>query len=297
MQNTKASAAALAAAEAAFARKRDLRERLKNAGRLASGHEAQLAEMSSALSEMKSGGSAMWPHQAFVGNRLLRAMPRADFDRIASDLQPVDLELKQVVLAPDQAITRVYFIDHGLVSCVGSTRQGWLEFGIIGCDGFVGAPVVLGVDRVPHQYFVQLNGRAWAMDADALRAACEESPTLRTTLLKYVHTFQLQTTETALANASQTVEKRLARWLLLYDDRAPDTEFHITHEFLSRMLGVRRASVTVAIHVLEGEHFIRARRSSIMIRDRAGLEKLTADCYGGAESEYDRLLPPVSGSA
>ena len=124
-------------------------------------------------------------------------------------------------------------------------------------------------------------------------AALAASATLRTTLLRYAQALSVQVSFTALSNAVHQIDERLARWILVCDDRIASGELALTHQYLSVMLAVRRPSVTTALHVLEGNGLIRAARGLITIRDRAGLEDFAGDAYGKAEREYERLLGPL----
>ena len=122
----------------------------------------------------------------------------------------------------------------------------------MGCDGFTGLPIVLGNDRSPHETFMQV-GRGMRISANKLRGAISHSPSLQRALLRFAHAFMNQTANTALSNGTASLEERLARWLLMANDRLRGDEIPLTHEFLSLMLGVRRAGVTVALHYLESE--------------------------------------------
>src|SRR5215212_11022200 len=153
-----------------------------------------------------------------------------------------------------------------------------------------GLPVVLGIDHSPHAYMVQAAGQALRIPAPDLRAALRHSPSLHAGLLRYAHALMVQTAETAYANAGFTMEARLARWILMTDDRLEREELPLTHEFLSMMLGVRRPGVTLAIQALESGGLIRAKRGSLTVLDRAGLEALARDAYGVAEAEYARVM-------
>ncbi|MGD9738801.1 MAG: Crp/Fnr family transcriptional regulator [Bauldia sp.] len=281
---------AIREAERRIEDQRSLVAHLSGTGRDTSRADRALADMEAAFATIRDRHDGLWPLRAFVRNRLLRLLREDDFRLIAGDLKPASLALREVLSEPHMPIEMVTFVDRGLVSAVAGSGSGTvLEFGIIGNDGVVGYPLAMGVDRTPYRYLVQVPGEGWTMPAAALSEAMRRT-SIRELLLRYAYLFHLQTVETAFANATQTVEKRLARWLLLYDDRSDGGEFRITHDFLAQMLGVRRASVTVALHLLEGEQLIRARRQSITIRRRAGLEALAADCYGAAEAEAARLL-------
>jgi CRP-like cAMP-binding protein len=123
-----------------------------------------------------------------------------------------------------------------------------------------------------------------------LEAIIDERPAVRKLLLRYAQVTSIQASETAFANAEHTVEARLARWLLMCHDRLDGNDIPITHEFLSIMLGVRRAGVTTATHVLEGNGLIRAKRGVITVLDRERMEGLADNSYGLPESEYERLI-------
>lgn len=186
----------------------------------------------------------------------------------------------------------VWFPESGLGSIISSTSDGRrLEVGIYGRDGMSGTPLMLGVDRTPHEHLIQVAGAGLRIPANAFMASVNESESLRSLMLRYVQVFTVQTASTALANGGFNIDERLARWLLMCDDRA-DGVVRLTHEFLSIMLGVRRSSVTVALQTLEGAGLIRASRGQITITDRAKLEEVAGDSYGPPEAEYERLIGP-----
>ena len=162
---------------------------------------------------------------------------------------------------------------------------------MVGSEGLAGAaPIVLGVDRSPYGCFIQMAGKGLRLSTHDLREAVRQSPSLQRLLLRYVQSLLTQTAQTAFANAHYTVEKRLARWLLMCRDRADSDSMELTHEFLSMMLGVRRPGVTVALQTLEGNGLIGSTRGRVLIRDRKGLEALAKDSYGVAEAEYAKLI-------
>jgi hypothetical protein len=153
-----------------------------------------------------------------------------------------------------------------------------------------GLPVVLGADRWPNTTTMQGPGHGHRVAADRLREAMRAEPGLRDRLLLYAQAMSVQAAQTAVANGQNTIGERLARWLLMCDDRVDGSVIDLTHEFLAIMLGVRRAGVTVAMHVLEGQQLIRAKRARIEVLDREGLERAANGSYGVAEAEYARLL-------
>ncbi|PIK74704.1 Crp/Fnr family transcriptional regulator [Methylobacterium frigidaeris] len=229
--------------------------------------------------------------QSILRNRLLRAMAPDDFERLQPHLDPIALQLREVVIAPDAPVDELFFLETGMVSISTAHDERRIEVGLIGREGLVGAvPVALDCTTTPHVFFVQLSGEGLSIGRDAFCAAIAESPALRRLLLRYVHTLIVQITQTAYAHASLSLEGRLARWLLMCHDRSDSDELVLTHEFLSMMLGVQRAGVTLAIQNLEGAGRIRAKRRRIEVLDRGKLLALTNGSYGTPEAEYARLI-------
>jgi len=229
-------------------------------------------------------------------NGLLRRLPPEDFDRLAPDLRRVEVELLQVLIAPGETVETLYFPESGYGSVVangGEGGTGGVEIGLIGREGLIGAaPVLLDADRTPHQTLVQQAGTMLSLPASALTEAVGRSETLRRFLLRYVHVHGLQVASTAYSNATYTIDVRLARWLLMCHDRAEGDEIRLTHDFVALMLGVQRASATIAVQTLEGNGLIRAQRGRVTIRDRTRLREMANGSYGSAEAEYARLIGP-----
>jgi CRP-like cAMP-binding protein len=231
-------------------------------------------------------------------NRLLLRLSSEDFLLLQPNLKQLDLPLRKQLEQPNRPIDQIYFPESGFASVVadGSGGRG-IEVGLIGCEGMTGLPVLMGTDRSPHQTFVQSAGAGLRVSASSLRRAMDTSRTLHGTLLLYAHAFGVQVTNTAMANGRSKIEQRLARWLLMAQDRIGKDEVLLTHELLSLMLGVRRPGVTVALKLLEEAGVLRARRGLISIIDRRGLERLADRTYGVAEAEYRRLLGSQSGQS
>jgi CRP-like cAMP-binding protein len=227
-------------------------------------------------------------------NRLLAALSEADDALLGPHLEAVDLPLGKVLVEPATDIPHAVFIETGLCSMVSKLAEGGrIEVGLFGRDGMAAPALLLGTDRIPHQIFMQVAGRGRRIAVSKLRDAVQASTSLRNLLLRYVQTFLVQVAQTAIANAGAPAEERLARWLLMYHDRQDGDDLSVTHEFLSIMLGVRRPTVTVAIHTLEGAGLIRARRGRIRVLSRPRLEEAAGQTYGPAEAEYERLIGPL----
>jgi CRP-like cAMP-binding protein len=224
------------------------------------------------------------PLQNISKNQLLAGLSNADLALLQPHLESVTLEVRKVLEEPNKPIEHSYFIERGLASIVAENGHRRLEVGLIGPDGMTGIPIVLGNDRSPHENFIQVAGEAVRISADDLRGAMEQSRSLERTFLKFAHTFMNQTANTAFSNGTATIEERLARWLLMAHDRLDGDEIPLTHEFLSLMLGVRRAGVTVALHYLERRGVIRLSRGQIVITDREGLKASANGTYHEPEA-------------
>jgi CRP-like cAMP-binding protein len=226
-------------------------------------------------------------------NRLLGSLSRADLALLQPLLVPVKLRFRQRLQSANRTVKAAYFPDSGLASVVaianGSRSQA--EVAVIGCEGIVGLPIVLGVCRSPCEVFMQVEGHGHCVTSSDLADAMSQSEPLREALLCYAHVFSVQASYTALANAHGKIEERLARWLLMAQDRIAQDELLLTHEFLALMLGVRRAGVTVALQHFESSGLIATGRGNIVIKDRDGLEESANGLYGAPEAEFERLFP------
>jgi CRP-like cAMP-binding protein len=206
----------------------------------------------------------------------------------------VRLETRQVIEAPGMPIEAVYFVETGMISMVAATKPNHrIEVGMIGFEGMTGTAIVLGDDRSANEYMVQSPGEALRISTSDLRAAMARDPELKSLFLRYVRVFMAQESQTALANGRGLLGERLARWILMWQDRIRGDGLVVTHEFLSLLLGVRRSGVTVALHMLEGRSLIKASRTLIRVVDRKGLHAAANGFYGIPEAEYDRLIGPL----
>jgi CRP-like cAMP-binding protein len=233
------------------------------------------------------------PQQSSIGNRLLASLSSEDFAALQPYLEPVPLAVRQVLIEPNMPIEHIYFPEAGMSSVTNNSSGGKIEVGVIGREGMVGLPVVLGIDQTPYEHFMQIAGHGWRMTARDLEQAMAQSSSLHRQLLRFAQASHVQVSETAFAYASSGVEARLARWLLMCHDRVDGDDIPLTHEFIAIMLGVRRPGVTVALHILEGMRVIKAKRGLIVVLDREKLEDLADDAYGLSEAEYTRLMGMV----
>ncbi len=221
-------------------------------------------------------------------NGLLSAISRLQIDALEPHLEAVELRLQQQIEYPKRPINFVYFPENGLLSVLALESDRQVEVALVGHEGMSGLPILLGDDRSPHACVVQAPCKAHRITAAALRSALDSSLPLRELLTKYAHVAMIQMGYSALANGQANIEERLARWLLMSQDRLGD-ELPLTHELLAFMLGVRRAGVTEALHVLEEKHLIRTSRGRILVTNRTGLKQAARGLYGTPEAEYYRL--------
>jgi CRP-like cAMP-binding protein len=188
------------------------------------------------------------------------------------------------------------FLESGVASFHEILQDGSrVGVAIIGFEGLTGWPALLGIDRSPHEAAVAIGGgTALSITPGQLLHVCLERQAINAMLLRYVHCFISQMGRTILSNLHDSVEKRLARWLLMNHDRLEGDQIRLTHGQLAIMLGVRRATVTDALHLLEGEGMIRSTRGVIAVRDRARLLAVAGESYGAAETEYARFIAPFA---
>jgi CRP-like cAMP-binding protein len=224
-------------------------------------------------------------------NRLLEALPHHESLRILDECDAVELEFGQVLKEPDSRIRHVYFpIDSFITMMIPIVGTGNLEVALVGNEGMLGLPLILGLNVSPLRAFVQGPGPAWRMTAMMFARALTRSPALRRRLNRYLQVRMSQRAHTAACTRFHVVEQRVARWLLMTQDRAHADEFHVTHEFLARMLGVRRVGITKAASALQTRGLIQYHRGRVTIHDRAGMKAAACDCYQADRDTYDALL-------
>lgn len=225
-------------------------------------------------------------------NRLLDLLAPADAARLAPLLHPVELKPRQILHHWNARMEHVYFIQEGLVSVSARTsRDTSVEVWLIGSEGMTGIPVVLGSEHAPpHRRVVQVGGRALRMAAHDLQAVLDHMPALKKLLLRYVEVVLLQTSQSGACNAQHSVKQRLCRWLLLARSGLGSDELPITHRSLSRLLGVRRATVTECLGTLEREGAIATRRGRMQVVNAEILETISCDCHRMIAREYERLI-------
>ena len=212
-------------------------------------------------------------------NRVLSRLSRKDFALLEPHLEAVDLPVRRQLAARNKRVQQVYFPESGFASVVADGGRE-IELGIIGREGMTGMSVVMqNDDRAPHETYMQLAGHGQRVEAERLREAIDASRTLHRVMLNVAHAFMVQMAQTALANGRSKVEERLARWLLMANDRVDGNELRLTQEFLGIMLGVQRPGVTIAMQGLERLGLIAHKRGMITILNRAALQKTSNGTY------------------
>ena len=227
----------------------------------------------------------------FKGNRLLGALPAEDFERLLPHLETVTLEVKDFLYETDRPIEYVYFPIDCVTSTIATMRDGrTVEVGTIGKEGMDGLPVFLGAQTAPLASFCQVPGDAARMTAEALRSEVGPGDRLYELLRRFTEATLVFAAQSSACNRLHSVEQRCSRWILHTHDRVGKDEFYLTQEFLSQMLGVRRASVSEVASAFQGEGLIYYRRGNLRIDDRSGLEAVTCECHGVITKEFERLL-------
>ncbi len=222
-------------------------------------------------------------------NRILKALPPGEYERLSAHLEPVEMKLGEVLYRVNEPITHVYFPSRGTVSVVCPLEDGSsVEAGMVGNEGVFGVSVFLGSVTAPLEAIVQLPGDALRMRADVLRAEFKRGEHLQDLLLRYTHDFIILIAQTAACNRAHPIDGRLARWLLMCQDRAQSGQLQLTHEFIASMLGTRRAGVSEAAGRLQDEGMIRYRRGHVQILDRRKMEAYSCECYELMKRELNR---------
>lgn len=222
-----------------------------------------------------------------VVNRLIARLPVRERRALLDISETVGLEFGQILCQPDTPFRHVHFPLTGFVSLVAEVLDHPpLEMGLIGNEGLLGATVVLGVSAVPLRGIVQGAGTALRIDVRQFRSLLESSPALRRSLNRYLYVLMAQLSQTAVCTRFHELGPRLARWLLMSHDRAHADHFHLTHQFLADMLGVRRSGVTTAAGVMQAQGLISYTRGEIRVLDRPGLEASSCECYAEVIADY-----------
>src|SRR5689334_20971337 len=216
-----------------------------------------------------------------ISNKILLRLSSEQFQQVLPELELVRLRIHQVITEAGETMKSGYFVNTGILSILAVQPNGKsVEVGLIGKEGFLGLPLLVGYRTSPTRVVTQADGSAYRCDAQTLKRVIRECPELETQLHRFGHQLAMQTTQIAACNRLHDVEERLARWILMTQDRVSAKELPLTQEFLSLMLGTRRSSVTIAAGTLQKAGLISYTRGSITVLNRKKLEEAACDCYG-----------------
>ena len=232
------------------------------------------------------GLNARTPH----ANQLIATLPAAERTALLAACETHDLTLSQVLGEPQDRIAYAYFPTTGFVSLIARVDQDAIEVNMVGSEGMVGLPLALGVATTTLYTVVQGAGTTLRIAAEAFRAQLARSPGLQRSLSCYAAVMLAQLAQTGACTRFHHVEERVARWLAMTRDRAGASDFHLTHEFLSAMLGVRRVGITGAAQALQRRGLISYRRGNVHVADRAGLQAAACSCYRLDREMYAKLM-------
>jgi CRP-like cAMP-binding protein len=224
-------------------------------------------------------------------NRLLAALPTAEFERLAPHLHRVKLKENQILFEVKDDVQQVHFVESGIVALISMTDEGdSIETGMVGFEGIVGIPSVMRYHRAPFRAQVQTPGEAFTLDRQMLRQEFKKGGALQEVILCFTHTLITHFAHSIACNHFHTVDKRLARWLLMTRDRVRGNSFHLTHKLLSDMIGTSRSDITRAAGELQKTGVIDYKRGNITILDDDKLENAACACYRTMQEEIEMFL-------
>lgn len=233
---------------------------------------------------------AVTANRESVQNRLLKALPRDQFERLLPHMELVRMTQSKVLYEAGDTVHNLYFPNTGMISLLSMNGDGTtIEVGMVGDEGAVGIPVVLRIDTTPYGAMVQLPCEAVKIKGEIVKAEFDQRGRLDELLLRYTHVLLTQISQSVVCNRFHTIEKRLCRWLLVARDRVNTDTLHLTQEIIAHMLGTSRTGVTTAAGALQRAGFIRYSRGRIVMLDREGMEDFSCECYQITKDEFDRF--------
>jgi CRP-like cAMP-binding protein len=228
-----------------------------------------------------------------VTNHVLNSIPQGEFDIIRPDLEFVQLPHHRIIHEAGEKIEFAYFLNQGLASLVVLTSDGRsVEVAIVGREGVVGMPLAVGLHRGPYRSIMQIPGTGVRIKSELLEERLQEMPELRLVMNRFVLVQGLQIAQIAACNRLHEIDQRLARWLLMCQDRVDSELLPVTHEFLAQMLGTGRPSVSLAAGMLQKSGTIDNTRGTVRILNRAQLESAACECYKAIQQFNKTLIRP-----
>ncbi len=225
-------------------------------------------------------------------NCILAALPKSELDRlaVAGQMKPVAFKQHDTLSQPGEESGYVYFLEKGLASVVTHLKGGaTVEVGVVGREGMVGLPLVIGTGSMPFHSFITVDGHGYRVKAELIAQLFQRSPVFREKILNLLHAQYVQAAQTAACNRRHDVAERLARWLLSCRDRGDSDDVNLTQEFLGQMLGAPRTTVTLAAATLQDAELIHYSRGHVRILNHKRLEKAACECYCFVRDEFKRL--------
>lgn len=224
-------------------------------------------------------------------NQLLASLPAEVYQRLKPHFRRYTMPLGEIIYRPMEPITKLYFPVTALLSWISLLEDGSLtEIALVGNEGFGGLPAIWGGSMTPNSMIVQFAGDVMVIDAAPLNQEFWRNGKLSQVIFLYMQAVFTQIAQNAMCNRQHNTEERLARWLLSVQDSVQEDELTLTHEFMAKMLGIRRSSVTVSAGILQQAGMIRYTRGRLSILDRPSLEETACECYQIVQNEYHRLL-------
>jgi CRP-like cAMP-binding protein len=224
-----------------------------------------------------------------LSNSILQGLPTTEFKKIFPRLKLVTIPLHSVLSRESKTIEHGYFMNGGLASVLMVLKNGKIvEVGLTGAEGFVGLPLIAGLKSSAVRVIAQVKGSAYRISTKNMMTALGRCPELRKSLQRYEQDMGAQAAQIAACNRLHDAKQRMARWILMSHDRLGGDRLHLTHEFLAHMLGMRRASVTVALGFLQRRNLIKYTRGTVEIRDRLRLEAAACECYSAIVKHHAR---------
>ena len=224
-------------------------------------------------------------------NQLIELLPPKDRSRLLAVCEPVQLVLAEVLCEPGKPTRHVYFPIDSLISLVALIEdKPGLEVAMVGREGMLGARLALGVMTAPVRALVQGQGTAWRIGADHFRSELARSVALQDALNRYIYVLMSQLTTSAACLRFHLIAPRLARWLLMRQDRAHSNSFQVTHELVAQTLGVRRVGITAAAGILKRNGLIKYHRGDVTVLNRCGLEAAACSCYAADRRAYAEIM-------
>lgn len=231
------------------------------------------------------------PENLKQSNKILAALPDSEYERIAPYLKQVELKSGEILLEPNETVRSIYFPQKAMISLVSIMMDGsTTEIGLVGNEGLIGLPAILGGKSTTSRSIVQIAGMALKISAHIIVEEFHQGKKFQELVLLYIQALFTQVSQSAACNRQHKIEERLARWLLSVQDCVLENELLLTQEFIANMLGTRRSGVTVAAGILQQAGIIRYSRGKITILNQQGLEDTACECYRIVQNEFIRLL-------